>query len=387
MLKIYNSETLKENTEKVANSKKMIPVFNESAKGIKFGNSDDVVSFMEVSPEIANSDINELAYRVKNAADAPSEADLTAFFGKFFYDLARPAVTQSDLTSLIANEFTDFNAPKTVDVRDVIPYVGVMKTIEGVNDAVPLIQQMQGNLDTFTMEIKATGWKDNLKNMLYNNWFSMDKVVTAAQNADIDYRNSVTAGSIIGAGYVASQQQAKATTSGSSFDELTYETLQKGIKKLRGLKDIYTGKKIAAPRISLLCNSADTWQIENVIRGQLNMGGSAPRGIVAPGLNITSIIEYDGGITDGLPYGKETISYPGVTAGKCYLFVPGVMLVGNKRPLTMEAGKGSVLELSTEERAWYRVMGKFLKQFLGSSAVGATCGAGYGYVVEVTLPD
>ena len=385
MLKVYNSETLKENLDKPLDRKVMVPVFAGNARANLDGNADQL-QYMEVSPEVANADINELAYRVRNAADAPSEADITAFWGKYFYDLTRPTVTQSDITGLIANEFTDFNLPRTVDVRDVIPYIGKMGVISGVNDAVNLIQQNEGNLDTFKMELAAVGWKDNINNMLYNRFFQMDKVVRAAQNADIDYRNNLAAGTILGTTYAASQKQAAASTSGSSFDELTYETMQKGIKTLRGLKDIYTSKKISVPRISVLCNSADTWQIENVIRGQLNMGGSAPRGIVAPGLPISSIIEYDGGITDGQLYGKETIAYPGVTAGKCYLFVPGVMLIGNKRPFTMEAGKGSVLELSTEERAWYRVMGGFMKQFLGTSFVGSTCGTGYGYVVEVTLP-
>lgn len=384
MLKVYNSEVMKENIDKPVDRNVMVPVFAENAKSVSF-NTDAPVSYLSVSPEVANADINELAYKVKNAADAPSEAVIEAFFGKYFYDLSRPAITQADLTSLIANEFTDFNLPQTPNVRDYIPYIGKMGAVNGVNDAVPLIQQAEGNTDTFTMDIRAVGWKDNLHNMLYNKVYTMDKVVKAAQNADIDYRNSIAAGTIIGATYDASQKQAAASTSDSSFDELTYETLQKGIKLLRGLKDIYTNKKIAVPRISVLCNSADTWQIENVIRGQLNMGNTAPRGIVAPGLPISSIIEYDGGITDGFVYGKDTITYPGVTAGKCYLFVPGVMLVGNKRPLTMESGKGSVLELSTEERAWYRVMGAFIKQFLGSSFTGASSD-GYGYVVEVTLP-
>jgi len=81
------------------------------------------------------------------------------------------------------------------------------------------------------------------------------------------------------------------------------------------------------------------------------------------------------------------LSFPGVTAGKAYLFVPREYFwVLNKRPLTMETSRGSALQLSTEERAWYRVQSEFSKIFFGSSYPGTSLGAGYGAIVEVTLP-
>ena len=168
-----------------------------------------------------------------------------------------------------------------------------------------------------------------------------------------------------------------------------YNTIRKGIKKLRGLKDPQTGRKIVAGQISILDNSVNTWDLQRVIGGQLTTGGAngtlTTQNLQA--LPIQNIIEYDQGITDGKTYGKDTLDFPGVTAGKCYLFVPlEYAFVVNKRPLTLETGKGSVLELSTEERAWYRVYAPYLKDFLGSSYAGTALGASFGAILEVTLP-
>lgn len=388
MLKIYNAETLI--AERKANAKNVVaPLF----EGTMIANKDSqqrpskVFSTSKSSQEIVN-EMEEIRHKViSNAAQAPSAADIEAFFGKFYIDVTRRAMEAPDLTSLIAQESTNFEFPEIVNLRDVTPYRGKMGIITGANDSVPLIEQNTGNVDTLTMNIKAVGWKDSLKNMLYNKFFTMDKVVQAAVDADVDARNAATVGLIVGTTYAATQKQAAVTTSGLTYDEKLYETILGAWKKLVALKDPQTNRKISAPRVSLLCNSADAWSIQNVIRGQLNGNGADARSANRPGLPVSTIIEYDQGITDGFTIGKETASFPGVTAGKAYLFVPGVMIVANKRPLTMETGRGSTLELSTEERAWYRVQGEYSKTFLGSSYPGTGLGAGFGYIIEITLPS
>jgi hypothetical protein len=212
-------------------------------------------------------------------------------------------------------------------------------------------------------------------------------VVDAAVSAYTDNRNKLTVGVIVGATYVASQQQAADATSGATLDEKTYKTIQAAIKKIQNLKDPQTGRKIGKRALAILDNSTDTWQIERVIRGQLEANGGGARGNVVSALPVGSIIEYDQGINDGFTVGKTLMSFPGVPAGKCYLFVPGIAIVANKRALTMESGIGSVLQLSTEERAWYHVQGEYFGDFLGSSADPAVGGAaGYGFIVEITLP-
>jgi hypothetical protein len=397
-MKIYNSATLAEERKEMAKKVNVALAFRGNMQA-NFHSRDHRLLAERFEVAENSDDLERLRFRIVNAFKSADEAGrvlnaesdpgyaaIDAFFGKFFLDITRRALEAPDLTSLIAREETNLDFAEVINLRDVLKFRGEMATISGENDAVPLIQQHEGDVDTLTLAIKAVGWKDSLANMLWNRFFTMDKVVQAAIDADVDARNAAIIGYIVGATFVASQQQAAVTTSGLSLDEKTYETFVAAIKKLRGLKDLQTLKKIVVPSISILCNSADSWQIENVIRGQLNGNGSGVRASNRPGLPIANIIEYDGGINDGVVIGKKTLSYPGVTAGKCYVFVPGAAVVANKRPLTMETGMGSVLELSTEERAWYRVQGTYLKELMGSSYTGTGLGAGYGEIVEVTLP-
>jgi hypothetical protein len=388
MLKVYTPEALVAERKEKAKTVNAF-VFEGDGKSNASGQNGPAHVFASgKSREDLRLEMEQLRHKmlVTNAAQPPSAADLEAFFGKFFIDVTRRAIEAPDLTSLIASEQTNFEFPEIVSLRDLEKFRGIMGTIQGTGDAVPLIEQNNGNVDTVTMSLKALGWKDSFKNMLYNKFFTMDKVVQAAVDADIDARNAATAGLIVGATYVASNQQAAVTTSGLTLDEKTWETLLAAVKKIRALKDIQTSRLNAVPSLSILCNSADTFQLENVLRGQLNGNGSTARTNNRPALPIANLVEYDQGINNGFVIGKVTASFPGVTAGKCYLFIPGVLLVATKRPLTMETGRGSVLELSTEERAWYRVQGVYSKAFLGSSFPGTSIGAGYGSIVEITLP-
>ena len=401
-MKIYNSDTFAE--MRAENAKKVKDVL--AFRGSKEANLSckDHRQLADRFTVAENSDeLERLRYRMVNAFKSPDEAGrvlnaesdpgyaaIEAFFGKFYMDVTRRSLESPDLTSLIAREETNLDFSEVINLREILKYRGEMATISGENDAVPLIEQHTGNVDTLSLAIKAVGWKDSLANMLWNRFFTMEKVVQAAVDADVDARNAAIIGVIVALttanAFVATQKQAADGTASQTIDEHTYNTFLAANKLIRGLKDVQTGRKIQVPSLSVLCNSADTWQIENVIRGQLNGNGSSARASNRPALPISSIIEYDHGINDGITLGKKTLSYPGVAAGKCYLLVPGVALVANKRPLTMETGLGSVLELSTEERAWYRVQGTYLKDLLGSSYTGTTLGASYGAIVEVSLP-
>lgn len=324
----------------------------------------------------------------ENAAQAPDPAVLAELVEKIFIDVTRRVQEAPDLTSMIATEITNFEFPENVTLREMLKYRGKFKKISGSNDSVPLIEQNLAALETFPIDIVALGWKDSLKNMLFNSLHDMQKVLEAVVDAHTDLRNSRTVGAIVKATYVASQKQAADATTGATFDEKMYTTLRQGIKKLKGLKDIQTKRTIAVPSIMLLCNSANSWDIERVVNGQLDINGAAgARGNNRQALPINTIVEYDRGITDGFTWGKETLSFPGVPVNKAYLLVPKEYFwVANKRPLTMETGRGSVLQLSTEERAWYGAQGEYTKSLLGSSHPSASVGAGYGAVIEITLP-
>lgn len=404
-MKIYSNETLIKERQEAATKAVMAFVFGGdkkanvegSARPIKVINAKKET--LEASRDMRMMALEDLRQsgigdaknleelKVTMQANPPTAAILEEFFGKFYVEVQRQAMESPDLTSLIATEQTNFDFPQIVDLRSLLPFRGQMLQVSGGNDPVPLIEQKTGALIPVTMKAWAIGWKDTLWNMLFNKFFTMAKVVEAAVNAYVDNRNKLTVGVIVGATYVASQQQAADATANTTLDEKTYKTIQAAIKKIWALKDPQTNRKIGRRPLAILCNSTDSWQIERVIRGQLEDNGGGARGNVVPALPVGSLIEYDQGINDGFTVGNTTMAFPGVTAGKCYLFVPGVAIVANKRPLTMESGVGSVLQLSTEERAWYHVQGEYFGDFLGSSNDPAVGGAaGYGFIVEITLP-
>ena len=203
----------------------------------------------------------------------------------------------------------------------------------------------------------------------------------------MEKRNTEIIDKIVLTTYTAKMKQTADTTSGATPDVLLYNTLDAAEDTLRKLKDPLNDRKISVPSIVLLVNSQDTKRINRVINGQLNAFGKTPSRNMPPLGGITSIIEYDHGITDGWTYGKETLSYPGVTAGKAYMMVPKQYLwVLNKRPLTQEISEGDATNFSREKRGWYYVDGVFDKYFFGSSQPGTTLSDGYGAIVEITLP-
>jgi len=403
-MKVYSNEELIKERQQAATKAVMAFVFGGDRKGNTSG-ADRPLKVLNASKETleASRELRLMALEglrqkvvgecksmdelkaVTMQANSPTSAVLEEFFGKFYIEVQRQALEAPDLTSMIAAEQTNFDFPEIVDLRNLLPFRGQMLQVSGGNDPVPLIEQATGALIPVTMKAWAIGWKDTLWNMLFNKFFTMAKVVDAAVAAYTDNRNKLTVGVIVGATYVASQSQAAA--SGGTLDENTYATIRNAIKLIQGLKDPQTGRKIGKRALSILCNSADSWQIERVLRGQLENNGGGARGNIVAALPVGSLIEYDQGINDGFTVGKTAMSFPGVVAGVCYLFVPGIAIVANKRPLTMESGVGSALQLSTEERAWYHVQGEYFGDFLGSSAATPVGGAaGYGFIVKITLP-
>ncbi len=354
------------------------------------GNSENMAEMQSLRHRIVNAYKSPDAVEavLRNAASDPGVAAIEAFFGRFFLDVTRRAMEAPDLTSYIALERTDPNFPKLLYKRDLQKFRGVMGDISGENDKPNMIEQNTGNVATIALRLKGLGWKDSVGNMLFNQFFTMEQVIQAAVDAYTDFRNSAVIGAIVGANFVASQKQAAVSTSGLTYDEKMYETILATYKKLVGLKDPQTGRKISvAAGVRWLGNSADTWGVENVIRGQLNGNGSSARAANRPSLPVAMMLEYDQGINDGFTIGKKVQSFPGVTAGVGYLFVPGVAIVATKRGLTAEAGQGSVLDFATEERSWYCAQGEDLGDLLGSSAATPVGGAaGYGAIIEVTLP-
>ncbi len=325
-----------------------------------------------------------------NAAQPPNQELINQFVAKIFIDLTRRQMEEPDLTGEFATEVTNPDFQRKIFLSSLLPYVGEMQEISATGDPVPLMEQNLGLEDALYLNVFGMGFTTSLANILWNPLHDAQRVTQAAASANIDMRNSRTVGKIVAATYHAKQKVAASTT-GSSYDEKMYNTLVTAVEKLQALKDVH-GKPINASKMSLLINSHNRWALERVISGQLQ--SSSTTGLTTnavSGIPISSLVEYNEGITHGMKRGSKTLSYPGVEPGKAYLFVPKeAFWVANKRGLTLETGVGSVLELAQRESAWYRVQGEFSKHFFGASAPGAaavtTANPATGYVVEVTLP-
>jgi hypothetical protein len=325
-----------------------------------------------------------------NAAQAPSAATIAGLLGQFFVDVTRRAMESPDLTDKITQEIVNANFPKSVTLEDFLPYRGEFRAISGTGNNVDLIELATGATDTVTLGIKALGWETTLENILFNPIHNLQKVSQAVADAYTDQRNANTVGRIVGATFVASQSQAVVEPPNSSYDVKMYQTLLAGLQTLMKLKDYMTGRQIStAPGIRLLCNSADRWAIERVVNGQLSQ---VTNGVFSSqnlsGLPISEILVYDQGITNGFSYKTKTLSFLGVTAGTCYVFVPSTYnWLLTKRGLTQEVGLANPLQTLKESRMWYFSDATYDKYFLGSSYAGSGWGAGYGSIVKITLPD
>ena len=302
-------------------------------------------------------------------------------------DVTRRRFQYLDLTTLIDDEITNPNFTKAVTLDEFLPYGAAFMPNNLRGEAVSLIDQKYGGTDTVTMAGYAVGWADTLENQLFNmDIFSMMKVNEAIARGYVGKRNDLSAGEIVGTTYNASQQVAAATTSGATPEELLYETLNDAIETLTNLKDPQTDQIITAANMSLLCYPGDVRRINRAINGQLNnsKGKNSNR---EPLNEISNIIPYFG---DTIYAGEKAISYDGVSKNTAYLYVPGVASwTLTKRGLTQELGSGSVLNLSTDQSAWYFVQTKYRNEFFGSSdsAILADKGTGYGFIVEITLPS
>lgn len=330
------------------------------------------------------------AERVANGA--PSPTTLATYFAKLFIDVQRQADEMPDYSSRIYTVISREDAQEVTYLRDLIPYSGKEKIISGENDSVPLLEAFLANEVSITLYLKAFGWKNSIKNLLFNPIDQLQRITQAAATINVDSRNNDIIGHIVGlttaSGFKAKQQQA-ADSTGSTYDLKVYNTFRKALKTLATCTHPLTGQalyKLGAFQggAKILCSPVDAWTIERAILGELSSAGGLLQ--VASALPISEIIAYGGGIMDGWTWGKETLSLPGVTAGKAYVFLPNQLggFVLDKRPQTLEVGSGSVLELSTEERAWYRVNGLYHNWFTGDAESGANNGKGC--IVEITLP-
>jgi len=334
-------------------------------------------------------DLKNLQDRLQNAAAAPSSATLAEYFAKVFIDIQRQSDELADYSSSIYNVLMREDAGEVTYLRDFLPYTGKEKVISGENDSVPLIEQNLAQSEQITLQIRAFGWKDSLRNMIFNPINVLQRVTEAAATILVDSRNNDIIGNIVDATFPATQT-VEASEEGDTYDVRLYNTFKDAILKLAGLKHVLTGAELSETGVfngglKILCHPADAWQIERIVNGGLNQILSIQQ--ITQALPFSEIIAYGAGHMHGMKWGSETLKFPGVAKGTAYAFLPNPLggIVLDKRPLTLETGTGSVLQLSTEERAWYRINGLFHKWFMGGAHSGGK--AGTGNIVKIELPE
>lgn len=309
-------------------------------------------------------------------------------------DLTRRRIEAADYTAEFTNEITNPNYPQSIPLIEFLPFAGAFEPVVGTGQNVAMIQQKTGVSGSVDVTLYALGHARSLEDELYNlDIYSLEKVLKAVNRAHTGLRNNRCFNPLIALsmatpnGWSAFQRVA-ADTTGATYDVRLYLTLRNAIRRLMGLLDMQTGQEIDAEKIVLLCrNKVIQWDIARVVDGQLEKFGTPieNRGK----LGIDELWLYKGDVVD---VGEDRVTYNGVPEGVAYLFVPGPAGAPtwtlNKRQLTQEIGRGNVLQLARERRAWYFGQAEYRGEFMGNSGdLTPPTNTGYGYVVEITLPD
>lgn len=309
-------------------------------------------------------------------------------------DITRRRIEEVDFTNRISTEIVNPAFSRSVRLDEFIPFTGAFTEIQGRGESVQLIQQKTGETGTEVMHIYGIGHERTLEDELYNtDIYTLQKVLAAVTRAHTGARNNLCLGPMIqysiNGSWVLAQRVAASTD--SSYELALYHTIHNALRKLYNLLDPQTLLEINAPRVALIVGSnVITWDLNRVLNGDLALSRSGITNNdtitnVKP-LPIDEIWKYRG---DTLYVGPERIIYPGVPDGKAYLVVIADGQGGNanytltKRGLTQEVGRGDVLTLAREKRAWYFVQGRYNKEFYGETG---GCSSGTGFIVEIALP-
>ena len=323
---------------------------------------------------------------LKNANQGLDSKTVGELFGHFFIDIVRLSDEMPDYTGILTTVFDRPDMPKDINLRDFLPYTGMMREMSGSNDSVPLIEEAAAEKTLISLVIKAFGHKNSLYDVAFNPFWDINRLMETAATIRIDSRNDDVIGKIVRAGYDAAHTQSPDTT-GETRDLKVYNTVDKAITKLYKLyHPQFKLKQLGSmnPKVYLLIHPMDRRKVQPVVSGGLVGAGGLRQMVNA--LPIDGIIPYAHGIQHGLPWGKvEALNFPGVKEGEFYF--AGVTPYGGmtfiKRDLTLETGQGSVLQLSREERAWYCIGVTFMDWLIGKTEGGKA----YGGIIKGTFPE
>jgi len=326
----------------------------------------------------------------KNASAGYAASDIAALATLMTVDLVRQADEYPDYAAVLMDEIVDENMTETVDLLDQMPYIGKEEAVHGTGDTVPLMKPALPDKYPVSLEIRGFGDRTQLRQLIFNPFHTTEKLIASAARILADSKNKDLFGDIFGITYDAAHSQA-ADTSGATHDLRVYNTLKSAIRKAGRLLNVPLSKggsdKANAEynhEVYLLVNPLDLIDIQPIINGALQSVGGIQQ--IASALPVDGIISYACGLNHGFKYGNETLSYPGVPAGKAYVYIK-VNTFGAyrliKRNETMDVGEGDVLALTSEHRAWHRIRGIWTEWVKPMTNGGKAFGA----VIEVTLPE
>ena len=260
------------------------------------------------------------------------------------------------------------NSDKVFKATEFFPYGVVFDENNGEGQAITQGESLGGQVETIEHLVYAAGFTWTLLAELFSGSIDPQKISDAVMLGYNAKQDDLALSPITAYSYSGTQQTAAAVLSGANRQELLYLTLENAIDDLADRIDPVTLRNIMADGLVVLAHPEDARHIGRVISGLPSTNERSYPSIS----EVQKIVAYDG---ETIPLRAKTISYAGVTKGKCYLIKPNrYMNIGIKRALTLEVDRTpDVKTLSREERAWYFVEGQ---QTTGIAS----------FVQEITLP-
>jgi hypothetical protein len=159
----------------------------------------------------------------ENASTGFDRETIAKLAGLYTIDLVRQADDLVDYTPVLFKEIFDENAPESVNLRDVTPYIGKEEDVEGSGDTVPLMKPSLPVDVNVNLKIRGFGDKTTIRQLVFNPFHKTEKVIESAARISADEKNNDSFGPILSATYSSVHQQA-ADTTGATYVGRTVRT-------------------------------------------------------------------------------------------------------------------------------------------------------------------
>lgn len=233
------------------------------------------------------------------------------FLEKITYDLYQGREDVPILYKSIYTTLTDANFPKTITANEMGPVqVVFLETLE--TEEVSFGVLAPGTKKVVEFKTYSAGIQYTEDMIEYNSTWEVSEISKSFGEAYNKLLNHLHLGPIVTASYTTTGgglDAQKAAQKAGIQQLIAYDTSI--AKTLRSALSVLPNGKI------LVINSADQFALEDAIAGAM-LADKSPA-IVKRRLSPNDFVVYDG---DSVTVGPKTYTYPGVTAGTCYLVSP-----------------------------------------------------------------